>query len=213
MFCFKLCIAAARLWQLGGSGVGLGAGNRCSGKLGRVGVSGCFGGEWCLTLPLKFSRSVLLIYTMCCRSFWHQAMRQTITSPARFLTYDVFRFRQGSLTGRYLFILLAFIFSGLVHLCGELAIGIPWEESGVMHFFCFQTLGIIFEDAVSSTYRSMVGGNTNDRGSPVLWKRTLGYSWVLIWMAWTMPAWIYPISRRSRGEGILPFSLVDKMSW
>ncbi|KAL8822087.1 MAG: hypothetical protein Q9191_007170 [Dirinaria sp. TL-2023a] len=156
-------------------------------------------------------------------SFWHQNLRQNLSSPARYVTYSVLRLTKGGLLGRYLFIFLTFWLSGVVHLCGDLAAGLPWEESGAMWFFCVQAFGIALEDGVQAAYRAIIGsgdGNANadnkadavnkekGKARPSAWKCVIGYIWVACWMAWSVPVYVYPAARRSRGEGLLPVSLI-----
>lgn len=97
--------------------------------------------------------------------------------------------------GRYLFILLTFGLSGAMHIWGDMASGLPWHESGVVHFFCVQTLGIALEDGDQAAYEVSSGGTAieGNRKSdssitrPRLWKRIIGYVWVAVWMAWSVP--------------------------
>ena len=141
------------------------------------------------------------------RHFWHQSLRQPLTSPARFVTYTVLGFRKGGIIGRYLFIFNTFLLSGLLHIAGDMAAGIRWHESGVVQFFCIQTLGIMIEDSAQVAWRKLVGSCA---GEPSWWQRVLGYIWVLGFLAWSVPVYTYPAARRGKGEGVLPFSVVDK---
>ena len=153
------------------------------------------------------------------RVFWHQAMRQTLTSSARFVTYSVLRLRRGGVTGRYTFTFFTFLLSGLMHVCGDMAAGIPFAVSGVVQFFAIQALGIMIEDAVQHMWgrASQSSGSSHDgkrkgakgEDGPELWKRVVGYVWVAVWMAWSVPVWSYPAARRSSGEGVLPMSLIE----
>ena len=82
-----------------------------------------------------------------------------------------------------------------------------------MQFLCVQALGIALEDGVQAAYCAIVRGDTNGGKSkppPSLWKRIIGYVWVAIWMAWSVPVYVYPQSRRDRGEGVLPMSVVKR---
>ena len=55
-----------------------------------------------------------------------------------------------------------------------------------MHFFCCQAFGIMFEDAVLALYRCVCG----ERRAGRTWK-FLAMGWVVMWLVWTSPAWIY----------------------
>lgn len=75
-----------------------------------------------------------------------------------------------------------------------------------MQFFCIQTLGIMLEDAVQALYWSYRGEKVG--ASP--WAATaLGYLWVVAWMVWTSPVWIYPSMQRDQGGRILPVSIIS----
>jgi hypothetical protein len=106
---------------------------------------------------------------------------------------------------RYVFIMLVFQLSGLIHIIGDIAAGVPVRESGVMQWFSIQALGFLLEDSVVATWYKLTGVRVNERK---LWQRVIGFVWVVGWMVWTMPVWTYPIARESKGEGILPFSMV-----
>lgn len=148
---------------------------------------------------------------MLSRAFWHQGLRQILSSPARFTTYTILGLRKGGLLGRYTFIFLTFLLSGLLHICSDLTAGHSWRVSGGMRFFCVQTLGIMLEDAVQAAYRALQrftakGPKRNEVSSL---ERAVGYLWVLVWMMWSVPAYAYPSARRNKGEGVLPFSLLE----
>lgn len=96
-------------------------------------------------------------------------------------------------------------------MCGEVAAGLPWHKSGALLFFCNQTVGIMLEDVAQAVYDSSVGRKAEVKKRPRLWKRVLGYAWVLAWMAWSMPVWTYPVSERSKGEGVLPFRIMERV--
>lgn len=70
-----------------------------------------------------------------------------------------------------------------------------------------QAIGIIIEDTVQGIFR-WFNGQQRIESSLSKWKRVLGFFWLLIWLTWTTPVWIYPVVQRLTGEGILPFSLL-----
>jgi hypothetical protein len=128
---------------------------------------------------------MLILYI---RKVWHQLLRRRRGSPAHFVTYKILGSRKGGLIGWYAFTLLTFSVTGAVHII-DMGFGIPWYESGSMHFFCVQTLRIMIEDAVHAIYRSLMG----DRQIRKSWViDVFGFLWFLAWASWSMPIWIYP---------------------
>jgi hypothetical protein len=84
------------------------------------------------------------------------------------------------------------------------------RESGALRFFLIQPLGIVIEDAVRSVYRA-VRGTTTDARAPTVLERGVGAAWVGVWMAWTAPAYLYPVLAKtsSGGAGVVPFSVIQ----
>ncbi|PYH94737.1 hypothetical protein BO71DRAFT_483561 [Aspergillus ellipticus CBS 707.79] len=140
-------------------------------------------------------------------TFWHQLIRRGCSSIAHFITYSTLNLRKGGIMGRYLFIFLTFVVSGVFHFLADIMMTIPWQESGAMYFFCIQTLGIILEDGVQAIYQSRGKGCTTT-GVPRFWVRFLGYVWVIVWLSWSTPVWTYPTMQRDDGSRILDFSLL-----
>lgn len=145
--------------------------------------------------------------------FWHQLIRQTLSDPARFITYDVVRLQKGRLAARYMCIFLTFLNSGLMHAGGELAAGVSWQQSGAIRFFCTQTVGIMLEDGVQAIYGS-ARGIDRSRTQPPIWARLIGYIWVITFLVWSTPVWTYPQIRINKGEEkdlVVPFSVIAPM--
>jgi hypothetical protein len=105
--------------------------------------------------------------------------------------------------------MLVFQLSGLLHLIGDVVAGVHWRNSGVMQWFSMQALGFVIEDSVITLYRKLTGSTPRPSHQVPTWQKVIGFIWVCCWMAWTMPVWIYPISRASEGEGVLPFGIVE----
>lgn len=70
-----------------------------------------------------------------------------------------------------------------------------------------QAIGIMMEDTVQAIYRWYYG-QKRSAASPRGWKCVLGFVWLLLWLTWTTPVWIYPTAQRSSGQPILPISLL-----
>jgi Membrane bound O-acyl transferase family len=149
-------------------------------------------------------------------------LRQSFSSPANFLAHDVLRLTEHRLTARYTKLLATFFVSGLMHMAVDMSLGMPPSESGSVRFFCTQALGIMFEDGMQAICRSARrrrGGSSSNASAkaesqpPTNWARALGYVWVLAFMSWSTPVWVYPAIWMNKGEeaakdALLPFSVV-----
>lgn len=104
---------------------------------------------------------------------------------------------------RYVFTTLVFAVSGIFHTLCDVSQGISVYESGAMRFFCIQAIGIMFEDAFQAVSKELLRGNKNMN----LWimERVVGYLWLVVWLAWTSPVWIYMAMQRDTGAPIVPF--------
>ena len=145
--------------------------------------------------------------------------RQTFGGPARFLVHDILHIPPNTLTARYAKILATFFVSGLLHLSTDLAGGIPLAESGAVRFFCTQALGICLEDSVQAVYRHFVPKKVleNSRSaSREYLVQIIGYIWLILFLSWSTPVWVFPAIRRNTGtaeDRILPFSILEKLQW
>ncbi|KAF2120203.1 tat pathway signal sequence [Lophiotrema nucula] len=142
-------------------------------------------------------------------NFWHQSVRRKTSGPAYYLTYRVLRLRKGGIIARYMYILLAFMVSSLLHLAAEeYADGIRWGESGTLRFFFMQWLGIVLEDVAQSLGRTLTGYQLNR------WTKALGFVWVAFWLFWTTPSFFYPRMARLNGSepDPLPLSVAQPLA-
>lgn len=140
-------------------------------------------------------------------------LRQPFSSPANFLVDDVLHLTNHRLIARYAKILGTFFVSGLLHMVVDIGLGMSLTESGSVPFFCTQALGTVLEDGAQAIYRRMRGATKTD-APPVGWVRAMGYVWVVAFLSWSTPAWVYPAIRRNKGEAkdmILPFSVLRIM--
>jgi Membrane bound O-acyl transferase family len=138
-------------------------------------------------------------------------LRQPFSSIGNFLVKDVLRLNTPRLLVRYSKILATFFVSGLLHLVVDLALGMSFSESGSVRFFCTQALGIAIEDSVQAIYRARSGGRSRMSIQTQAWAKSIGYVWVVAFLAWSTPVWVYPAIRMNKGEAddrILPFSLL-----
>lgn len=141
---------------------------------------------------------------------WHQNNREKTSVPVRYMVQNVLYLPKESYLGRQLSFCLVFLLSGFLHSTIDLSAGISWHESGAMRFFCTQALGIWTEELVRAL---CVGLYDGVRPLP-RWTVLLGYIWVVLFLSWSWPAYMYPMLYRTR-EGsagsFLPFSVVGRL--
>lgn len=138
--------------------------------------------------------------------FWHQTNARKFTTISHYLVHDLFEIRRGTTIARCLRILAAFMSSGIMHMLVDLASGINLSSSGAMNFFIAQALGLIIEDAVIHAYRRLP---RETRLSKVA-ENGIGFSWVSLFLAWSVPAYVYPMMWRSNqglNDSTIPFTL------
>ena len=99
-----------------------------------------------------------------------------------------------------------------MHVSGDIAAGLDWYDSGVIQYFGTQVLGLMIEDCVQAGYHLAVKGDKKAVNSS-LWQHVLGFLWVLSFMAWSVPVYTYPTSRRDQGQGVLPVKVLDGVKW
>ena len=146
-------------------------------------------------------------------NFWHQSLRRPLTEPASYMTPTILQLPRGSIVGRYLNILLIFGLSGILHNVAGISSGMPLNESGVLQFFCTQTLGIIVEDGIQAFFNSS-RGKTAIQTPPSTLTRCIGYAWVIGFLIWSTPAWLYPQASRPINAGpssFLPYSIIQAL--
>ncbi len=114
-----------------------------------------------------------------------------------------------------------FLLSGILHLSTDAAIGIFFPQSGALAFFALQPLGILLEAGVAASYGALRrrGGDAGAKGGDgdgMRWTKAVGYVWVVLWLAWTAPRWIYPSLCQFEGtpkDLVVPFSIVKKLKF
>lgn len=130
------------------------------------------------------------------------------THPASFLTYGVLRLPKHTIRARYTHVFFTFLISGLLHVGAEIGGERPLQDSGTLRFFITQVLGIMIEDTVQATFRS-ARLKSEGRRRP-LWLRPLGYVWVVAFLYWSTPAWLYPDAAGPPKISFLPFTIVGE---
>lgn len=100
-----------------------------------------------------------------------------------------------------------------MHLGIDLSTGIPFRESGAVRFFTIQALGITGEQAIIGALRSLFCDSNHQ--IPLVWRQRIGYCWVLAFLSWSAPAYIYPTllrTKRGEEESMLPVSVLYRIS-
>ncbi|KAK8072791.1 hypothetical protein PG996_006139 [Apiospora saccharicola] len=133
-----------------------------------------------------------------------------LNAMSDFLLHDVLRLPKGTKMVRYLRISLIFLLSGIMHVAIDVASGIPLQRSGAMKFFSIQPLGVFIEDMFLSMFHA--GSERPPLPKSLrLWRRCAGWAWLGLWMAWTAPAYLYPIMAQEESEengGVVPLSVL-----
>lgn len=139
--------------------------------------------------------------------FWHQNLRATVEGISQFVTHVVLQFPERTIVARYSNIFLAFFLSGLIHITSDHGMTLQPYESGAIRFFLTQALGIVLEDAFQAAYY-YISGKKRSANAPLLHK-FVGYVWLVLFLAWSTPAWSYPQFRsiRSGVDCLFPFTI------
>jgi hypothetical protein len=125
-------------------------------------------------------------------------MQLNVKGPAQFMTNTILHIPSGTIISRYSNIFFAFFVSGAMHVIADSGGAVSIAESGALNFFCVQAVGILLEDTVQALYRKAFG----DFEGVVY--RILGYFWVVAWLSWSTPLWVYPVvSTMNRDDMLL----------
>ena len=119
------------------------------------------------------------------------------------------RSKRGALA-RYLTTLAVFLLSMSAHMIQPLGVtgGAPQFWSSCW-YFPMQVAGMMFEEFVSALWAKAVGEKLGRWHGPI--ERTVGRLWLLVWMLWTVPPWVYPSLRRGEEGAMMPYSIVRKI--
>lgn len=95
-----------------------------------------------------------------------------------------------------------------MHIFADAGGGLPMHRSGAFQFFTMQAVGIMIEDAVQVVWRKLMPS----AGSSTLLQafgKVMGYLWVVTFVVWSSPVWVYPFIREMRHEdAMLSFASV-----
>ncbi|KAJ5128592.1 hypothetical protein N7448_002309 [Penicillium atrosanguineum] len=147
--------------------------------------------------------------------FWHQLLRQPLTSVSKFITRDLLGLPSQTSAEKYMNIFTIFFFSGALHVVLDTVQGIPADESGAMLFFSLAPLGLLIEDGIRTLWRAFVdlsyGNQTNKKGTLPMWQKTLGFLWTMVWLGVTSTCYLYPQMLRPQNQALVPYSLASQV--
>ncbi|KAJ5559702.1 hypothetical protein N7513_002101 [Penicillium frequentans] len=143
-------------------------------------------------------------------TFWHQGLRQPLTSMSNLITRDIMHLPRPSILERYTNVFLVFLGSGALHLTTDIVLGIPFQSSGAVVFFTSFVLGYMIEDGVQALCERMKGPGAQT-GSK--YKRIVGYLWVALWLGISSTAYRFPGSQRIPPHELrtVPVSISDRI--
>jgi hypothetical protein len=99
-----------------------------------------------------------------------------------------------------------------MHVTSDRIMGVAPRDSGSMIFFPTLTFFYMIEDGVQELWRRINRSTTSDvEASIPLWKRIVGYAWVISWLCVCAPWYNYPPLRLpAEKTSPIPFSLVER---
>ncbi|KAJ6016383.1 hypothetical protein N7540_010974, partial [Penicillium herquei] len=141
--------------------------------------------------------------------FWHQTLRINFTAVSSFITRDLLGLPTPSLLERYTNVFFVFFLSGILHSVTDVVLNIPVGESGAMVFFLSFTIGYMIEDSIQAAWKTLQssGGTSKE---PELWKKTIGYFWVVTFLTVTSAVYFKPVQNRpERQVSMVPWSVAN----
>ena len=154
-------------------------------------------------------------------SFWHQMNTRRVSAISHWLVHDVLKLPRGNVVVRYLRAFATLLTSGILHLGVDIASGLAVHESGAIRFFCTQFVGVIIEDAAIWLYKRFARSapdlserSTTTREKDIkLSHRVIGMIWVVLFLSWSYPSYMYPLMYRTRAgydDGVVPWSVIGE---
>lgn len=117
-------------------------------------------------------------------------------------------FTKGSSASSRVQLLVAFLFSGLTHVPGDIAVGYEFIGRS-LPFFAAQAIGVMIEDELVAVGKRAFPHLVGSRFAKIV-----GYVWTLAWFAWTWPLLVDWHLRAGSGRSVgVPFSVVDRALW
>ncbi|GKZ37640.1 hypothetical protein AbraIFM66950_009289, partial [Aspergillus brasiliensis] len=126
---------------------------------------------------------------------------------------------------RYTNVFVVFFLSGALHVIADVVGRVPVRESGSMVFYLSFTLGYMIEDGVQAVWKRLQGpgkapsssssssSSSSDGGGgdePEVWKKILGYIWVVAFLTVTSVGYFEPVRERlERQMALVPWSVAE----
>ncbi|KAK0612804.1 hypothetical protein B0T17DRAFT_593084 [Bombardia bombarda] len=128
-------------------------------------------------------------------TFWHQTNTHRLRVTSNWILFDVLRLPRESKAARYARPWIIFLLSAVFHVAIDVSSG---------------PLGIVVEDLLTTW---ILSGSTakpaSSAGRPTALQRWGGALWVLLWMTWTAPAYMFPVLAKAESDkGVVPLSLI-----
>jgi hypothetical protein len=141
--------------------------------------------------------------------FWHQILRVNFTAVSNFVTCKILNLPKPSILERYTNVLLVFFLSGVLHMTIDVVLNVPIRESGAMTFFLSFTVGYMIEDGVQAVWKQY-HGSQKAREEPELWKKAIGFIWVVAFLAKTSAGYFRPSQTRPESQmAFVPWSVAE----
>ena len=148
------------------------------------------------------------------RTFWHQYLRQPLTSLSNFICRDILGLVQSSLFERYTNLFFVFLISAVFHVVIDKLQPIPWEFSGSIPFFLSSAFGIMLEDTVQALWHRLAGSASGKPSHPSaatpFMCRVVGMGWTMAWLGVTSTWYFTPFIQMSSPDTyMVPFGFTE----
>ncbi|KAB8229582.1 wax synthase family protein [Aspergillus alliaceus] len=125
--------------------------------------------------------------------FWQKLPYRSYGSFASLISTRILRVPEGTIWARYIKNILVFWLSGLVHFVAWHRQGFGCAAHSVFLWYFIQPVGFVIEANVQSLwYRWQRKGESMSLTSCIA-KRLIGYIWVVLWMFWSVPKYVYTL--------------------
>ncbi|KAF8800796.1 hypothetical protein BYT27DRAFT_7342306 [Phlegmacium glaucopus] len=136
----------------------------------------------------------------CWGRVWHQMLRKLVTGHANFISKRL-RLRKSTFTTCFK-LFIAFSVSGLIHHAAEYILYQKWDGHSV-EFFLLQAVAITCENMIIKLV-----ARAGFSSKPNRFFKFIGFLWVFIWFAYTLPLWLDKQSRAGLMDKQFNFSFI-----